>query len=118
MQPIDRTQMKEAGVDACVMLLTVNLMQDLDLGVALASTGRPECGAPVDYRARHLPQPPRRYEWHEIDGRSILVRYCPELAASAGTTKAVCSDTNMGILPCSLSHTAAVKRRASTECVL
>jgi hypothetical protein len=118
MQPIDRTQMKEAGVDACVMLLTVNLMQDIDLIGVFVSTCRPECGTPVDYRARRLPQPPRRYEWHEIDGRSILVRYCPEFAASAGTTKVVRSDTDMGILPCSLSHTAAVKRRASTECVL
>jgi Ni/Co efflux regulator RcnB len=29
-------------------------------------------GAPVDYRARHLRQPPRGYEWREIDGRFVL----------------------------------------------
>jgi Ni/Co efflux regulator RcnB len=29
-------------------------------------------GAPVDYRARHLRQPPRGYEWRDIDGRTIL----------------------------------------------
>jgi Ni/Co efflux regulator RcnB len=27
---------------------------------------------PVDYHARHLRQPPRGYEWRDIDGRSIL----------------------------------------------
>jgi hypothetical protein len=117
MQPIDRTQMKEAGVDACVMLLTVNLMQDLDLGVALASTGRPECGAPVDYRARHLPQPPRSYEWHEIDGRSTLLRYCPEVATVPVPRKRYVL-IPMGVLPFSLPHEAAAKRRPSTECVL
>jgi Ni/Co efflux regulator RcnB len=29
-------------------------------------------GAPVDYRARHLRNPPRGYEWREVDGRFIL----------------------------------------------
>jgi Ni/Co efflux regulator RcnB len=29
-------------------------------------------GTPVDYHARHLRQPPRGYEWRDVDGRSIL----------------------------------------------
>ena len=29
-------------------------------------------GAPVDYRARHLRQPPQGYEWREVDGSFIL----------------------------------------------
>jgi Ni/Co efflux regulator RcnB len=28
--------------------------------------------APVDFRARHLRQPPHGYEWRDIDGRTIL----------------------------------------------
>jgi hypothetical protein len=116
-QPIDRAQMKKAGVDACVMLLTVNLMPDIDLVVVFASTGGSECGAPVDYRARRLPQPPRRYEWHEIDGRSILVRYCPEVATVPVPRKRYVL-IPMGVLPISLPHEAGAKRRPSTECVL
>jgi Ni/Co efflux regulator RcnB len=29
-------------------------------------------GAPVDFRARHLRQPPQGYEWREVDGSFIL----------------------------------------------
>jgi Ni/Co efflux regulator RcnB len=29
-------------------------------------------GTPVDYHTRHLRQPPRGYEWRDVDGRSIL----------------------------------------------
>jgi Ni/Co efflux regulator RcnB len=29
-------------------------------------------GAPVDYHARHLREPPHGYEWRDVDGRSIL----------------------------------------------
>jgi Ni/Co efflux regulator RcnB len=43
-------------------------------------------GAPVDYRARHLRQPPCGYEWCEIDGRSILA------AVAAGAIASVVLD--------------------------
>ncbi len=29
-------------------------------------------GAQVDYRSHHLRQPPRGYEWRQVDGRYIL----------------------------------------------
>jgi Ni/Co efflux regulator RcnB len=29
-------------------------------------------GTPVDYHARHLREPPRGYEWRNVDGRAIL----------------------------------------------
>jgi Ni/Co efflux regulator RcnB len=29
-------------------------------------------GTPVDYYARHLREPPRGYEWRDVDGRAIL----------------------------------------------
>jgi Ni/Co efflux regulator RcnB len=38
-------------------------------------------GTPVDYHARHLRQPPRGYEWRDIDGRMILAAAATGLIA-------------------------------------
>jgi hypothetical protein len=71
MQPMDRTQMKKAGVDTFCHTFDSEFMQNLDLVVAFASTGRADSSAPVDYRAGRLPHPSRSYEWREIDGRPL-----------------------------------------------
>jgi Ni/Co efflux regulator RcnB len=38
-------------------------------------------GAPVDYRAHHLRQPPHGYEWREVDGNYVLAAAATGLIA-------------------------------------
>jgi Ni/Co efflux regulator RcnB len=37
---------------------------------------------PVDYRARHLRQPPRGYEWRESNGQYVLAAVATGVIAS------------------------------------
>ncbi len=39
-------------------------------------------GHKVDYRARHLRQPPRGYEWREVDGNYVMAAVATGLIAS------------------------------------
>jgi Ni/Co efflux regulator RcnB len=39
-------------------------------------------GHKVDYRAHHLRQPPRGYEWREVDGNYVLAAVATGLIAS------------------------------------
>jgi Ni/Co efflux regulator RcnB len=40
-------------------------------------------GRPVDYRAYHLQEPPRGYEWREVDGNYVLAAVATGIIASA-----------------------------------
>jgi Ni/Co efflux regulator RcnB len=40
-------------------------------------------GRPVDYRTYHLRQPPRGYEWREVDGNYVLAAAATGIIASA-----------------------------------
>ncbi|HEY1730919.1 MAG TPA: RcnB family protein [Terriglobales bacterium] len=39
-------------------------------------------GEPVDYRTYHLRQPPRGYEWREVDGNYVLAAVTTGIIAS------------------------------------
>ena len=46
-------------------------------------------GRPVDYRAYHLQEPPRGYEWREVDGNYVMAAVATGVIASALVASAV-----------------------------
>lgn len=46
-------------------------------------------GVPVDYQRYHLRQPPRGYEWREVDGNYVLAAVATGVIASAVVASSV-----------------------------